>query len=206
MNCDWVRANVALYVYDELPDDARYELKRHVSRCGECAAELEELRAFTTAISAISAPEPAPNLLAGSRLRLQEALETTEPHRGWHRWVLEPAYWFHQIKLAPAVAALLFMIGFGAGVGATYRMVGGDSGVRLIDSPRAGSAVAPAAEEASILGIRGISQQPGSGRVDIKYDTIVPQKLTGSPDEPGSSSCSCSRRTTALTPVCASIP
>jgi anti-sigma factor RsiW len=41
MKCEWVQQNVLLYVYDELPDDARHELEQHVVRCKDCAAELE---------------------------------------------------------------------------------------------------------------------------------------------------------------------
>ena len=28
MKCEWVRQNIVLYVYDELPDDGRFELRR----------------------------------------------------------------------------------------------------------------------------------------------------------------------------------
>ena len=41
MKCEWVQQNVLLYVYDELPDDARHELEQHVVRCKDCAAELD---------------------------------------------------------------------------------------------------------------------------------------------------------------------
>jgi hypothetical protein len=180
MNCEWVKANVTLYVYDELADDARYELEQHVERCGECAAELHELRQFKTTMSAVPVPEPSPNLLAASRMRLQEALETAEPHQGWRRWVLEPAVWLRQIKLAPAAAALLFIVGFGAGIGVTVRVIGNrvpPSGDGIGQKPQPSI-------EASVLGIRGITQQPGSSKVDIKYDTVVPQTATGSLDDP----------------------
>jgi hypothetical protein len=181
MNCEWVRTNVTLYVYDELADDARYELEQHVERCGECAAELNELRQFKTTMSAIPVPEPSPNLLVASRMRLQEALETAEPHHGWRRWVLEPTVWFRQIKLAPAAAALLFIIGFGAGIGVTVRVIGDRVSVPGIHLTQ--QKVQPPVE-ASVLGIRGITQEPGSNKVDIKYDTVVPQNATGSLDDP----------------------
>ena len=29
MNCEWVKENVTLYVYDELADDARHEVEQH---------------------------------------------------------------------------------------------------------------------------------------------------------------------------------
>ncbi len=46
MKCEWVQQNVLLYVYDELPDDARHELEQHVVRCKDCAAEFESVRKF----------------------------------------------------------------------------------------------------------------------------------------------------------------
>ncbi|MGA3210162.1 MAG: HEAT repeat domain-containing protein [Terriglobales bacterium] len=181
MNCDWVKANITLYVYDELADDARYELEQHVERCQDCAAELDAMRGFKSTVSEVAMPEPTPNLLAASRMRLQEALESAEPHRAWLRWALEPASWFRQIRLAPAAAALLFIFGFGAGTAATYRIVAGSTpssvSKRPIDSH-------PSVAEASILGIRGVTQQPGSSQVDIKYDIVVPETVSGSPDDP----------------------
>ena len=36
MKCDWVQDNITLYVYNELADDARYELEQHVARCATC--------------------------------------------------------------------------------------------------------------------------------------------------------------------------
>ncbi len=29
MKCEWVKENILLYIYNELPDDARYELEQH---------------------------------------------------------------------------------------------------------------------------------------------------------------------------------
>jgi hypothetical protein len=183
MNCDWVKANVTLYVFDELADDARYELEQHVGRCVPCATELQALQEFRTVVSAIPVLEPTPNLLTASRMSLQEALETAEPFHGWRRWVLEPANWFHQMKLAPAAAALLLIIGFGGGVGATYRLVGRNNMVPAA-APSVSEVSPSTPSEASIVGIRGITAQPGTNNVDIKYDTIVPQTVTGNLDNP----------------------
>ena len=33
MNCDLVKQNIVFYVYDELADDARYEMEQHLGRC-----------------------------------------------------------------------------------------------------------------------------------------------------------------------------
>jgi hypothetical protein len=67
--------------------------------------------------------EPTPNLLAASRMRLQEALETTRQGGLWQRLILEPAIWLRQIRMVPALAAAIFMVGFGGGIGATYNWV-----------------------------------------------------------------------------------
>ena len=76
MKCEWVRENITLHVYGELADDARHELEQHVSRCADCAAELKAEREFHALLSQVQAEEPSPNLLAASRMKLQEALET----------------------------------------------------------------------------------------------------------------------------------
>lgn len=185
MNCDWVKANSVLYWYDELADDERHELEQHVERCADCAAQLKEAGEFKTSLAVLERPEPSPNLLAASRLRLQEALETAEQHPGWRRWVLEPASWLRQIKLAPAAAVLLFIFGFGGGVLATYRIVaGGRTAFVASPSPTTSWSTAVAPAEPMIAGITGITPQAGSNKVDIRYDTLVPQQVQGSLDDP----------------------
>ena len=174
MNCEWVKANITLYVYEELPDDGRYELEQHVARCADCAAELDAMRGFRSAMSAAPQLEPTPSLLAASRMRLQESLETAEQHRGWR--LLDPMIWLRQMKFSPALATALLIAGFAAGAGATWRMA--PRGV--VPAIVAGN---PQAAEASIAGIRQITQMPGGNNVEIKYDTVVPQKLEGSLDD-----------------------
>ena len=103
MKCDWVRDNIALYVYDELADDARHELEQHVSRCTDCAAELQGTQEFQQTLKQIPLTEPSPNLLAASRMRLQEALETAEQGPWWRWLVFDGGAWLRQVKLAPAL-------------------------------------------------------------------------------------------------------
>ncbi len=170
MNCEWVKANITLYVYDELGDDARYELEQHVGRCGACSAELKGMQQFHGAMSLPPKLEPSPNLLAASRMRLQEALETAEQHRGWR--LLDPAAWLRQARFSPALASALLIIGFAAGTLTAYRIATTTSG-------RTAGIVGPASE-ASISGIRSINQVPGTNNLEIQYDTVVPQKVEGS--------------------------
>lgn len=176
MNCDWVKANIVLYLYQELADDARHELEQHLERCPACAAETRDAREFQEKMSSLPVAEPSPNLLAASRMRLNEALETAEQGGWWTRWVFDLGGWMRQAKVAPALVTAIFIVGFAAGTLATWQM--GRKGVVP------GVTRATPAAEASIAGISDISQVPGSNQVEIKYDTLQPQSKTGSLDDP----------------------
>jgi hypothetical protein len=186
MKCDWVRQNILFYVYNELEDDARYEVEQHLGRCPECATELKATRKFHATLSETPVVEPTPNLLAASRMRLQDALETTRPGGFWQRIVLEPALWLRQIRMAPALAAVIFIVGFGGGIGATYNFLSarGRDGVTIGSAQSGGgsslSSAFSATESAAISGIRSVTQEPGSNQVSIKYDTVSTQEAQGS--------------------------
>jgi anti-sigma factor RsiW len=175
MKCEWVKDNVLLYVYNELPDDARYELEQHLARCGDCTAELKSARKFHALLSELPVEEPSPNLVAASRMRLQEALETTKQGAFWHRLVFDPGAWLRQIRFSPALATILFFLGFAAGMGGAYKMLN-------MGGAASSSVVAPAVQpaESSIAGIRSVSQEPGSDKISIKYDTVSTQEAQGS--------------------------
>jgi HEAT repeats/Putative zinc-finger len=174
MKCEWVQENILLYVYNELADDARYELEQHLSRCPECAAELKSARAFHATLSKLPVTEPTPNLLAASRMRFQEALETAPQGGWWQRLTFDPGNWLRQVRFSPALAAVIFMIGFGGGIGAMYKMMPNNP-VATGGQPF----VPPPVSEASITGIRSVVQEPGSDQVNIKFDTVQTQEATG---------------------------
>ena len=123
MKCEWVQQNVVLYVYDELPDDARHELEQHAARCQDCAAEVEATRKFRSELAQSPVQDPSPNFLTASRMRLQEALESAEQGGWWSRLIFDPVAWLNQVRFAPALAAAIFIVGFAGGIGATYKMV-----------------------------------------------------------------------------------
>ncbi len=179
MKCEWVQQNIVLYVYDELPDDARHELEQHVARCATCMAELSSVKTFRTGMAQLPMQEPTPSFLTASRMKLQEALESAEQGGWWSRFVFEPVNWLNQVRFAPALAAAIFIVGFAGGIGATYKMVRGNP---AIVTPTT-TGTSPAAL-ASISGITSVAQQSGSNEVTIKYDTVSPQQKTGSLGDP----------------------
>jgi len=176
MKCDWVQENVLLYIYNELADDARYELEQHLGRCPECAAELKSARAFHATLSKLPVQEPSPNLLASARMRLQEKLETAPQGGWWQGLTFDPANWLRQMRFSPALAAVIFIIGFGGGIGAMYKLKPSPTDLGSIQNLQS----TQVAQEASITGIRSVVQEPGSNQVTIKYDTVHTEEAQGS--------------------------
>jgi Putative zinc-finger/HEAT repeats len=174
MKCEWVRENLVLHVYGELADDARHELEQHVARCADCAAELKSEQEFHALLAQDRAAEPTPNLLAASRMRLQESLETAQQGRFWHKLALDPASWLRQVKFSPALASAILILGFAGGVGTTYRIYAHQP--QGPGTPQ--TAIAPT--EASISGIQSITQDPGTNQINIKYNTVATQETQGS--------------------------
>lgn len=176
MKCEWVKQNIVFYVYDELPDDARHELEQHVARCKDCAAEVESLRQLRTDFAQFPVAEPSPNLLAASRMRLQEALESAQQGGWWSRLIFDPVHWLNQVRFAPALAAAIFIVGFAGGIAATYKMI---KGPEVLPNASGQAQLSLA----SISGINSISQQPGN-QITVKYDTVSPQEAHGSLSDP----------------------
>src|SRR5579863_9615972 len=126
MKCEWVRENIVLEVYGELADLARHELEQHVARCADCAAELKAEREFHALLAQDRAAdlllnEPSPNLVAASRMRLQEALETAKQGSFFSRLAFDPANWLRQVKFSPALASVILILGFAGGIGTTVK-------------------------------------------------------------------------------------
>jgi hypothetical protein len=176
MNCDWTRDNIVLYIYEELPDDAKFALERHIQHCVTCRKELEAARELKDNMSALPVQEVSPNFLTSSRMELQEALEHAQQSRGWGRFVFDFAGWMHQIRLAPALTAALLMIGFAGGTITTYQVTKGGPRPPIIESPPA--------SQANIVGVTSVTPQENSNKVTIKYDTLSPQTYVGDINDP----------------------
>jgi hypothetical protein len=178
MKCEWVRENIVLHVYGELADDARHELEQHVSRCADCALELKSEQNFHDLLAQDRAAEPSPNLLASSRMRLQEALETTQQGNFFSRFAFDPTTWLRQVRFSPALASVILILGFAGGVGTTYRIYSVKPPQPAIIHPDSGSQQLPS--EASVSGIDSVTPIPGTDQVTIKYNTLSTQEAQGS--------------------------
>ena len=182
MKCEWVRENIVLQVYGELADDARHELEQHVARCADCAAELKAEQEFHSLLAQDRAADPllkdpSPNLLAASRMRLQEGLETAKQGSFFSRLAFDPAIWLRQVRFSPALASAILILGFAGGVGTTYKIYGHP---QMVQGPGPGPGPAAVPTEASIASINSIVQQPGTNQISIKYNAVSTQEAQGS--------------------------
>jgi len=179
MNCDWVQQNITLYLYNELADDARHELEQHITRCPSCASELTAQEQFQSAMSVLPVEEVSPSFLTAARMSLQESLEQVQPHRAWyHRLAFDPSAWLRQVRFSPALASIIFLVGFGGGIGAMYQAMSGKA-----PAP-ASVAQSSAPTEASISGITSIQRDPNTNQVKVQYDKVMPESVQGAPTDP----------------------
>lgn len=180
MNCDWTKENVVLFIYGELADDAKFEFEQHVRHCLGCRRELEQAIAWKDSMATAPVKEVSPSFLAANRMQLQEALEHAEQSRSiFSSFIFDATGWFHQIKLAPAMTAALLILGFAGGVGTTYKMMEDKKAPTATNQPEIQQPV-----EANIAGIDSITPTANSNQVQIKYNTLQPQILNGSTDDP----------------------
>jgi len=177
MNCNWIKENLVLYIYEELADDARYEFEHHAQQCLACKREVESALDFKSALSIQPVPEIAPNLLTASRMKLQAALEETEQSQGWNRFIFDFAGWMQEIKLAPALVVALLMAGFAGGALTSYRL-------GMARQPQGATGQQPPVSAASIAGIDSIVQDNTSKRLVIKYNTLASQTAEGTSEDP----------------------
>ena len=177
MKCQSARDCIVLLNYGELPDELAGVLEQHLSGCEDCREELEAFRGFEERLATLPVVEPSPNLLAQSRMRLDDALDMIPPH-GFLTQLRTNFYrWLGNIQSAPALATLLLGVGFLTG-NFTHRY-------QVARAPKTLPVVTvnhPA--EGVIANVTGIVQTPNSEMVEVKYNRIVPESMEGSLDSP----------------------
>jgi HEAT repeats len=186
MNCEVAHERIVLAAYGELADDQVHELDRHLTTCNECREEREQLLALKTLAGVHSVVEPNANLVARSRMRLEEALDALPPKRWYERWGDAVINNFGRLQAAPVAAALLLVAGIGAGSIGGYEVAQARSAHAAATTAQAvarTTTVVPAAP-ADVASISSIVQQPNSEMVEVRYNEVVPRQVEGTLDDP----------------------
>jgi hypothetical protein len=188
MNCELAHERIVMAAYSELPDDATHELERHLATCTACGQEREQMRAVKLLADAYPLEEPNANLVARSRIRLEEALDALPPTRWFERLLQKLRNNAASLQSAPIAASLLLVIGGGVGSLGGY-FVAQNHAARTSETAAATSVVAnppdqPDGEMASISSISSIERQPNTELVAVRFNQIVPREIHGSLDSP----------------------
>src|ERR1700760_878199 len=175
MKCQSARDCIVLLNYGELPDELAGVLEQHLLSCEDCREELEAFQWFEERLAAKPVLEPSPNLLAQSRMRLDDALDMIPAH-GFLTHLRTNFYrWVGNVQSAPALATLLLGVGFLAG-NFTLRY-------QVAHTPKPQGVVTT--EQPGVVGnVTGIMQMPNSELVQVKYNRVVPETMEGSLDSP----------------------
>jgi hypothetical protein len=119
--------------------------------------------------------EPSPNLLAQSRMRLDDALDMIPPHGLLTQLRTNFYRWLGNVQSAPALATLLLGVGF-LGGNFTHRY----QAARAPKTPTVVTVNHPS--DGVIANVTGIVQTPNSEMVQVNYNRLVPESMEGSLD------------------------
>ncbi|HEY2000993.1 MAG TPA: zf-HC2 domain-containing protein [Acidobacteriaceae bacterium] len=173
LSCDAAHEQITLLLYGELSDEACHRLEQHLAGCADCRDELEVTRALSSAMAILPVREPSPNLIAQTRLRIDEALEQA-PSDSWFT-DFRRSLWtdFRLMRTAPLAAATMLFAGAGLGF----------AGFKLAHPPAAAPAwVDPGTQP--IAAVTGVAQDPATGMVRVEYSRLVPSAAVGPADDP----------------------
>jgi hypothetical protein len=182
MKCKAAQESIALAAWGELSSEQQAQLEEHLVECEACCNELEAVQALAKAMSLLPLEEPSPNLLARTRLKLEEALDGL-PRENWLvRFTQHFSLGMARLRSAPLAASVLLVLGVAAGGYGGYR-----AGLHTHDAAQT-SLILKAAEQnntpSKIANVSSIVQQPNSENVLVKYNRLVPDSIEGSLDDP----------------------
>jgi HEAT repeats len=179
MKCEMAKDNIILLHYGELPDESAGGLEQHLADCEECRRELESFQFFEEQMALMPVVEPSPNLLAQSRMRLDDELDMIPPHGFVTRLRTNFYRWLGHVQSAPALATLLLGVGFLAG-NFTYRY----EVAHAVKPKQPGTVTISKPADGVVANVTGIVQTPDSELVQVNYNKVVPETIEGSLDSP----------------------
>jgi hypothetical protein len=177
MKCEKAQQDIVLVTYGELPDERMASLEQHLAECEECNRELKAMLAMHEALAYRPMMEPSPNLLAQSRMRLDEELDTIPPHGFLTRLRSNLYGWLGHVQSAPALITLLLGVGFLAG-NFTFRY-------QLAHQPQTKTPIILTnGTGGAIADITGIVKTPNTEIVQVTYNRVTPETIQGTLDSP----------------------
>jgi hypothetical protein len=177
MKCEIAQQNMVFAGYGELHDEQIDGLEEHLAGCEACRQEFESLKAMQEQLALYPMVEPSPNLLAQSRMRLDEELDKIPAH-GFFTHVRGLFFGsLASIRTSPALTVLLMGMGFFAGY-STLRYQNSQ------ESRLPGTTHLSKEADSTVSNITKIVRTPDSEVVQVTYNKVTPETVQGSMDEP----------------------
>jgi hypothetical protein len=175
---DAVSSSVSKVDADGAGGDA---LNEHLRQCRACQAEMAATSAFFRALASESGPEPSATLLARARQQLDATLDSCGQDGLWIRFTQQLAFTGGRMRAAPVLCSMLLFAGLLAGGYAGYH-----AGVAAHNADQTALLLAPPVTDAPsvVADVSSIAQDPQTGMIEVRYDRLVPDVLTASPNDP----------------------
>lgn len=212
MTCEQAQESIALAVYGELPDEERHLLAQHLLVCEACRTEYDAVEGLRRAMSLHPLDEPSANLLAEARLKLEEALDAV-PQGGWlRRMGRRVRLGAVRLSSAPVMASALLVFGLAAGGYGGFKLGAhklhekqskmilralpirpapvtiADGGVETSngrsESTEPNDSLMIDTAAAQIANVSQVLSSPNSDRVEIRFNRLVPESISGSVHDP----------------------
>ena len=177
MKCEIAQQNMVFAGYSELHDEEIDGLEEHLAGCEGCRVELEALRGLQETLALHPMVEPSPNLLAQSRMRLDEELDLIPAHGILTH--IRSLFFGSLANMQGSPALTLLLVGFGF-FGGYYTLRYQISHQPVQNAPRHFTRET----DATIANISGVVRTPDSEIVQVNYNRIIPETMEGSLDDP----------------------
>jgi hypothetical protein len=176
MNCRDRQHQIVLFLYNELPDPERNDLRAHLDTCAPCRGFFENERQLYSRLEEdFSAWEVPADLLVACRHDLSEALDRIDEKRAWWRLPTRPVS-VSWVRLLESAAAL--SIGLALGVYVTNQR-----SVEPIQTQPTDQIASVIAQEADVSNVRIVDVDPVSGRVALAGEMVQPMEVVGSVED-----------------------
>src|ERR1017187_9176898 len=167
MKCEVAHERIVAAAYGGLADEQTQELEGHLAGGPKCGKEREHLPALKALGVVSPGVEPDANLVARSRLRLEEALDALPPRRWYERLGQRIRNNFASLQAAPVAACLLLVAGAGAGSLGGYEFAQNRAAHTAAAGATSQAPIGQAqAGPAEIANISSIVRQPNSEMVE----------------------------------------
>ncbi len=156
-------------------------LAEHLRGCRSCQAEMAATTAFFRTLAFDSGSEPSSTLLARARMQLDASLDSSE-RAGFPEHLAQYIHFTAgRLRAAPGLSSALLFLGLLAGGYGGYR-----AGHAAHAAEQNTLLLAPPAPEAPsvVADVSSVRQDPETGMVEVHYDRLVPDVLSGPANEP----------------------